>query len=322
MRLSIVTTLYRSAPFVREFYRRISAAAAAVTGDYEILFVNDGSPDESLDLATEIVAADAHVRVVDLSRNFGHHRAIMTGLGYAQGDRVLLIDCDLEEEPELLERFWREMDAGDADVIYGVQNDRKGRWLERVSGQVFYRLFNALSDYAVPENLVTLRLMTRRYVESLLLHDERELFLGGIWAITGFKQQPVTVVKRSRAGTSYTLRRRISLFVNAITSFSSKPLVLVFYLGTAISLAAACAAAVLVIRKFFFGALMTGWASLIVSIWLLGGITIFCLGIIGIYLAKVFTEIKRRPYSIVREVRGRSSAAQDVLTMSVNSKSG
>ena len=137
MRLSIVTTLYRSAPFIREFYRRVSAAASTVTGEYEIIFVNDGSPDESLELATQIVDKDSRVRVVDLSRNFGHHRAIMTGLGYARGDRVLVIDCDLEEEPEHLEQFWREMEAGDADVIYGVQSDRKGRWLERVSGRVF-----------------------------------------------------------------------------------------------------------------------------------------------------------------------------------------
>lgn len=321
MELSIVTTLYRSAQFLAEFYRRTSEAAARVTPDYEILLVNDGSPDDSLAAAVRLVEGDARVRVVDLARNFGHHRAIMTGLAHARGERVFLIDCDLEEEPELLPLFAAEMASTHADVVYGVQAARKGGLLERVSGSVFYRLFNALSDYPVPENLVTVRLMTRRYVEALLRHDERELFLGGIWSITGFEQRPVAVRKGSRAGTSYTLRRRVALFVNAITSFSSKPLVLVFWLGTFISMGALAATLVLVVRKIFFGQLLVGWPSLMVSIWLLGGLTIFCLGIIGIYLAKIFVEVKRRPYTIVRQVYERIDSSSSIRTISVNSHS-
>lgn len=321
MELSIVTTMYRSAQFLPEFYRRASEAAARLTSDYEILLVNDGSPDECLDVALRLVESDARVRVVDLARNFGHHRAIMTGLAHARGERIFLIDCDLEEEPELLPSFAAEMASTRADVVYGVQGVRKGGLLERVSGSVFYRLFNALSDYPVPANLVTVRLMTRRYVEALLRHDERELFLGGIWSITGFEQHPVAVRKGSRAGTSYTLRRRVALFVNAITSFSSKPLVLVFWLGTFISMGAMAATVVLIVRKVFFGKLLVGWPSLMVSIWLLGGLTIFCLGIIGIYLAKIFVEVKRRPYSIVRQVYERIDSSPSIRTSSVSSHS-
>lgn len=320
MELSIVTTMYRSAQFLEEFYRRVSEAAANCGSEYEIVLVNDGSPDASLDIARRLMDEDARIRVVDLARNFGHHQAIMTGLAHARGERVFLIDCDLEEEPELLPAFAAEMDATGADVVFGVQAARKGRIIERLGGSVFYRLFNALSDQPIPSNLVTVRLMSRRYVDALLRFDERELFLGGIWAITGFDQRAVTIRKGARKETTYTLRRRIALFVNAITSFSSKPLVLVFWLGSFISIASAVAATVLVMRKLFFGGLLTGWPSLMVSIWLIGGLTIFCLGIIGIYLAKIFVEVKRRPHSIVRHVYERRAVESlPDRTMSVNS---
>jgi len=311
MDLSIVTTLYRSAPFIREFHRRAAAAAATLAADVELILVNDGSPDDSLEIARSLVAEDPRVRVIDLSRNFGHHRAMMTGLQYARGARVLLLDCDLEEPPELLSDLWSRMDAGGADVVYGVQEARKGGFLERVGGAIFYRLFNLLSTYPMPRNIVTLRLMTARYVRALLLHEEREVFLGGIWAITGFQQEPMAIAKGFRPGTSYTLRRRAMLVVSAITSFSSKPLVMIFHLGLLISGLSFCAALFLIGRSLFFGGLLVGWPSLIVSIWLLGGITIFCLGVIGIYISKVFEEVKRRPYTIVRDVHERRPEAGD-----------
>jgi putative glycosyltransferase len=305
--LSIVTTLYGSAPFIREFCRRASGAAARLTTDYEIVLVNDGSPDESLQVAVALAGSDRHVRVIDLARNVGHHRAMMIGLRHATGRRVLLLDADLEEEPELLEPLWEEMNASGADVVYGVQATRKGELFERISGAIFWRLFNLLSDHKVPANMITLRLMTRRYVDALVAHEERELFLGGVWMIAGFEQRPFVVTKGKRPGTSYTLRRRIALMVQAVTSFSSKPLVLVFYLGLTISLVAGFAAAYLIVRKFLYGEYLMGWPSLIVSIWLLGGVTIFCTGIIGIYLSKIFTEVKRRPYETVRQMYGMTS---------------
>ena len=301
MKLSIVTTLYRSADFVDEFYRRASSAAAAYTDAFELIFVNDGSPDASLRLACEIVARDARVRVVDLSRNFGHHQAIMAGLANSTAELVCLLDCDLEEEPELLTAFLAELERTGADVVYGVQVKRKGGPGERIWGGVFYRLFNLLSDQPIPRNLVTARLMTRPYVDALLRHDERELFLGGLWAAVGFDQRPVRVTKGSRGGSSYSLRRRIALFVNAITSFSSRPLILVFYLGAAIVVVAAAGALYLIVRRIWFSEMLVGWASLIVSVWLLGGLTIYCIGLVGIYLSKIFGEVKRRP-TVIRKI--------------------
>ena len=302
MTLSIVTTLYNSAPYVEEFYVRVCTAAEQITEDYEIILVNDGSPDNSLEIVLSIYHKDPRVRVIDLSRNFGHHKAMMTGLMHARGKLVFLLDSDLEEEPELLEQFYQVLKAKDADVVYGVQEKRKGRLFERISGTLFFKLFNFLSTYPIPPNLITARLMTRKYVAALIRHQEREFVMSGLWALSGFKQVPITVKKHHKGESSYGLRRKLSHLVNSVTSFSGKPLVLIFYLGSILILISGVAALDLIIRRIFFGVMLQGWASLIVSIWLLGGITIFCVGIIAIYLSKIFIEVKQRPYTIIREV--------------------
>jgi putative glycosyltransferase len=299
--LSVVTTLYRSAGHLRAFHERVRDAAAALGGgSWEMVLVNDGSPDDSLAVAVALHGEDARVRVVDLSRNFGHHKAMMTGLEHARGERVFLIDCDLEEDPALLARFDEEMRRTGADVVYGVQSRRKGGPFERWSGEIFFRAFNAMATYPIPANLITMRLMTRRYVRSLLEHREREMVISGLWALTGYAQVALPVEKSSRGTSSYDLRRKIVHFVNAVTSFSDRPLTLIFWMGLGISTFSALAAAYLVIRRVFFGVMLDGWPSLMVSVWLLGGLTLFSIGVIGIYLSKVFLETKQRPYTIVR----------------------
>lgn len=310
MQLSVVTTLYRSAPYIREFHARVAAVVERLgLASWELVMVNDGSPDDALAVAAAVAAEDPHVVVVDLSRNFGHHKAMMTGLAHAQGELVFLIDSDLEEEPEWLERFRQELVASRVDVVYGVQEARKGGLFERVSGPLYYAVYNWLAGVRIPQNLVTTRLMTRRYVQALVAHQERELMIAGLWMITGFAQLPLVVKKLSLSPTTYTLSRKLTMLVDAVTAFSNKPLIMIFYLGITITAASLIAVAVLVGRVLFFQALLPGWASLIVSVWLLGGITIFCLGVIGIYLSKIFMETKQRPYTIVREVIHHEAAA-------------
>ncbi len=312
MKLSIVTTVYYSASFLQEFYTRASTTAKRMSDDYEIVFVNDGSPDNSLEIAVNLFASDVHVRVIDLSRNFGHHKAIMTGLAHAKGDLIFLVDSDLEEDPEWLEPFGNELKQTDADVVYGIQQKRKGDWFERITGEAFYSLFNLLSDISVPRNVVTARLMTRRYVANLVEHRDREVFLLGLWVLTGFKQVPLTVQKQSLGRTTYNLGRKIDVLINSITSFTNRPLILIFYLGTVISVIAGIAALSLVIRRLLFGIFLEGWLSLIVSLWLLGGLIIWCIGIIGIYLSKIFTETKDRPYTVIRQIYDRSQDEQPI----------
>lgn len=306
MKLSIVATLYQSAPHIAEFHQRASAAANQLVGDdYEIVLVNDGSPDRSLDLAVQLTNSDGHLVLVDLSRNFGHHKAMMTGLAHAKGERVFLIDSDLEEEPECLICFSDQMQSEPCDVVYGVQEQRKGNWFERRSGQWFYRFFKALTGLALPENVVTARLMTRRYVDALLRHEEREVFMAGLWHITGFVQRPQTVKKHSTSETTYTFRRKMSLLVNSVTSFSNAPLVSIFYIGVSISLFALSYIGYLFIHWVFLAKPLSGWTSVMASIWLLGGMVISFIGVVGIYLSKIFSETKQRPYTIVRQVYAR-----------------
>lgn len=303
MKLSIVSTLYQSAPYIIEFHERSSVAAKSlVDEDFEIILVNDGSPDNSLDLAIKLTEQDSHVVVIDLSRNFGHHKAMMTGLAHANGERVFLIDSDLEEAPEWLLNFDKQMKCETCDVVYGTQERRKGNLFERLSGQWFYRLFKALTGLALPENVVTARLMTRRYVDALLRHKEREVFMAGLWHITGFDQRPHTIKKLSTSDTTYTLRRKMSLLVNSVTSFSNAPLVSIFYIGVSISVFALVYIAYLVTHWLFLAKPMSGWTSVMASIWLLGGMVISFIGVVGIYLSKIFSETKQRPYTIVRHV--------------------
>ena len=301
MKLSIVTTLYRGAPYLREFHERCCAAAREITDQFEIVLVNDDSPDESLAIALELHEKDERVRVIDLARNFGQHKAILTGLAQARGELVFSLDSDLEEDPAWLGMFHERMKETGADVVYGMQRSRKGRLFERVSGAVYYAIFRLLSSHRVPSNQVAARLMTRRYVESLIEHRDHEVFLAGLWAITGYEQVPVAVEKADKGSSSYSLRKKLAITLNSVTSFSNVPLVLIFYLGMIVTLISLSAALFTFVAKLFFIDFELGWPSLIISIWLLSGLTFSCLGIIGMYLSKIFIETKDRPYTIIRQ---------------------
>jgi putative glycosyltransferase len=304
VKLSIVTTLYRSAQFIGEFHRRASAAAANLTDDFEIVFVDDGSPDDSRAIAVELHKVDPRVVVVDLSRNFGHHRAMMTGLMHARGERVFLIDVDLDADPEDILQFWRRMDSEpDCDVVYGVQEKRSGSVFERASGELFYWLVAWLGGIEAPRNLTTTRLMTRRYVRDLVRHRERELVISGLWAATGYRQVAQNVLRHPRKQkTNYHLLNKLRLAIDYITSFSANILYNVLYAGMLISVASFVILAFYITRYLVVGSGTEGWTSLIVSIWLFGGLNLMLIGLIGLYIARIFQETKRRPYAIVRQV--------------------
>lgn len=302
MKLSVVTTLYKSSLYVDEFYHRITNEAKKITNDYEIIFVDDGSPDDSLQKCIELHKNDKKVKVIELSRNFGHHKAIMTGLSHTNGDFIFLLDVDLEEEPELLSLFWKEIHKGNnIDVVYGVQESRKGDWFEKISGNLFYKLFNKISNIDVPKNLITCRLTTKDYNEALISHKEREIFLAGLWIISGFNQKELVVNKHSHSDTTYSLKNKLNLLFNSLTSFSNFPLKAIFYMGLIISSISFIYIVFIVIRKIFLDVSLEGWTSLIVSVWFLGGLILFSIGTIGIYISKIFTETKQRPYSIIRK---------------------
>lgn len=303
MRFSIVTTLYYSAPYIEEFYRRTKTAVETITTDYEIVFVNDGSPDESLIKTLELREQNERVKIIDLSRNFGHHKAIMTGLAHAKGDLVFLIDADLEEEPELFKVFYQEFGKSETDVVYGVQKTRKGERFEQLSGKFYYSLFNLLTGYNAAANVLTARLMSKDYVKALIEHKEQEFDIMGLWSLTGFRQAAVVVNKNFKGTSVYNFRRKISLFINTVTAFSNRPLLAMFALGTIIFALSGVIFFLLLFKNLFISE-VEGWKLAAASVWTLGGLIIICLGIIGIYISKIYIETKRRPYTIIRKIYG------------------
>jgi putative glycosyltransferase len=312
VKLSIVTTLYRSESTIEEFYRRAMAAAASLTNDIEMIIVNDGSPDASLDHALAFHRNDPRVVVIDLARNFGHHKAMMTGLIHASGDLVFLIDSDLEEEPEDLAAFHARLARGDCDVVYGIQERRRGGFVERATGALFFTLVQALSDQRIPRNQVAARLMTREYVRALVRHQDREFMMMHLMQLAGFRQVAVAVRKLTGSPTTYSLRMRVELAIKYLTTTSTKLLYLILYLGAGVFTLSIAAILYYISRYLFSGIGVDGFTSLIVSIWFFGGLTTLILGIFGIYIANILSETKRRPYTVVRHIYEAREAVTDL----------
>jgi putative glycosyltransferase len=305
MKISVVTSLYKSGPYVEELHRRaVLAIGETGAAEYEIIFVNDGSPDDGLAIARGIAARDPNVIVIDLARNFGQHRATITGLGHATGDYMFILDSDLEEEPEWIARFYRELIARNCDVVFGVSHHAKGGAVYTLLRKTFYKTLNLLSSAQFAENACSARLMTRRYVEALLQFREREFFMAGVWHMTGFTQLPVEVVKHDSSPTTYTLSKLASAFINAVTAFSTRPLVAISVAGIALSATAFGYLGFILYRKLAYGVTIEGWTSVMAAILLIGGITLFFNGVMAIYIAKIFLEVKQRPLTIVKEVFG------------------
>lgn len=303
MKLSIVATMYRSDAYVNEFYECMTKEAQKITNDYEVILVNDGSPDRSLDLAVDIHKKDNRVKVVDFSRNFGHHKALMTGLMLAKGELVFIIDIDMEEPLELLGVYYKRlMEEPDCDVVYGMKTARKGNFFEKITGDIAYRVINVLSGIDMPRNYSLSRLMTRRYVKSLVRFREQELYIGGLWYLTGYKQVSVPMLKHPRGVSTYSLGKKIDLFITAVTSMSSKLLVYIFVCGMIVTFIACLSILYPIISWFVSGQTVPGWTSILVTVLFLGGLIILFLGIIGLYVSKIYVETKGRPYTIIRTI--------------------
>jgi putative glycosyltransferase len=250
------------------------------------------------------------VAVVELSRNFGHHRAMMTGLAHATGDLVFLIDSDLEEEPEILQAFHARLEERGLDVVYGVQAARRGGWFERVSGAAYYKVLDALSDQPIPRNLVTARLMRRAYVDALVQHQDRAFQISELWLATGFRQEAMEITKLSLSPTTYSLARRLDLAVRHATTSSTRLLYLIFHLGLGICGLSALTAGFFVLRYLTSGIGVDGWTSLFVSVWFFGGMTVLILGILGLYIANILEESKQRPYTVIRAIHRNEGSPQ------------
>ncbi|MEO8512342.1 MAG: glycosyltransferase family 2 protein [Ignavibacteria bacterium] len=303
--MSVVTAVYNSAGYLEEFLSKCTAALQK-TGckEFEIICVNDGSPDNSLEKLIALKKTYPSLVIVDLSRNFGHHYALFAGISVAKGDYVFLIDCDLEISPDVVLDFLAEIQKTGEDVVYGYQEKRKGGIFEKVSGDIFWKIFNMLSETKVSKNILTERILSRKYVDSFLKMGDKNLFLAGMLNWPGYDQRGIPVKKIRREGRSnYSFMKKISLAVNSITSFSPAPLKGIFYMGLIITIFSLTFAGYIVINKILFpNEISLGWTSILASISFSLGIITLCLGVIGIYLSKIFSQVQNRPLYFIKDI--------------------
>lgn len=310
--LSIVVPCYNEEKCLPEFHRQVTAAAQGAVGtDYELILVNDGSRDGTLDVMRRLVCEDPLALVVDLSRNFGHQRALLAGLSMCRGDRILVIDADLQDPPGLLGEMMRAMDAG-ADVVYGQRRRREGETIfKKTAAGVFYRLLSRLADAPVPVDTGDFRLITRRALSILLSMPEQSLFIRGMVSWIGLRQVPVVYDRNPRlAGeTGYSLRKMLVLAIDAITSFSVVPLRMATWLGVSAS-AVSLIMNGYALAAWFSGSAVAGWTSLTALVLTLGAVQLLMLGVLGEYVGRIYTEAKRRPIFVVNEVIRHTPEAQ------------
>ena len=303
-RLSVITSLYCSEPYIQELYDRTLKVIKRYTDDYEFVFVDDGSPDNGNDVVKQLIAQDKNVRLIELSRNFGQHKAIMVGLEHVRGDYVFMFDSDLEEEPELLGAFYDMIvDSNETiDVVYGIMEKRKGNIFERVSGTVFYKLINYFSDMHIPANVMAARLMKIGYVKNLIQFREFQLYLGGVMTLTGYNQVGYQTKKLSKGRTTYSLRLKLTLALDALLSYTNKPLTIIAFFGIMISIFSFVLVFYILADSMVRGTELQGWLLVLASVWFLGGLTVTAIGMVGFYVGRIFLQVKGRPNAIVKQI--------------------
>ena len=305
--VSVVVPCFNEEAVLDETHRRLRAALEAIDADHEIIYVNDGSKDGTVAALRRLYAADpGHVRVVDLSRNFGHQLAVTAGIDHSAGDAVVLIDADLQDPPELIAAFvsrWRE----GFKVVYGVREERQGESaFKRWTAARFYRLLNRLSDVPIPLDTGDFRLMDRVAVDALRRMGEQDRFIRGMVSWVGYRQIAVPYARAPRfAGESkYPFFKMLRFAIDGIVSFSISPLKIVTWLGAAASLFAAVGMLYAVVLRVLTDIWVPGWTLLFMSMLLLGGIQMISLGILGEYIGRIYRETKRRPLYLVQDVLG------------------
>jgi dolichol-phosphate mannosyltransferase len=304
--ISVVLPIFNENENIDVVAEAVSAELDRLARPYEVIFVDDGSTDGSFERLRQLAHLDSRIKVVRLSRNFGHQIAISAGLEFASGDAVIVMDADLQHPPELIPELVAQWEQG-YDVVYTVREGRDhAGLLKRSSAAMFYWLMNRMCDIDIASNTPDFRLMNRRVVDVLLRFPERSRFLRGLVRWVGFRQKavPFTARPRSHGRTKYPFARMLRFSVDGITAFSIVPLRLASYLGVLVALSGIPYASWAVYKRLFTDEAVHGWASLVVALLVIGGLLLVCIGIIGEYLGRIYEEVKGRPLYIADEVIG------------------
>ena len=302
--ISVVVPCYNEEEVLLELHRRLSDVCVAVCGsDYELVFVNDGSRDRTWEIMCQIGEHDPHVVAVNLSRNHGHQLALSAGLTVAQGDRILILDADLQDPPELLGEMMSIMDQG-YDVVYGQRTNRPGETkFKLISAGLFYRVLRWLSEVDIPVDTGDFRLINRRALDVLLSMPERYRFIRGMVSWIGFRQKALVYERAARFGgsTKYPLGKMIRIALDALTGFSIRPLRAASYLGLATG-AVGLGVLAYVLTSWLLGHAVVGWTSVMVVVLLMGSAQLFVVGLLGEYLGRLYMEAKRRPLFVIESI--------------------
>jgi dolichol-phosphate mannosyltransferase len=301
--ISIVIPVYKAEDCLQVLYDRLRASLEIINSDFEIILVEDCGGDRSWEIICELAKSDPRVKGIQFSRNFGQHYGITAGLDHCDGDWVVVMDCDLQDRPEEIPRLYEKAQEG-YDVVLARRGKRKDPLLKRLKSSLFYKVFNYFTELEYDSEVGNFRIISRRVAENSRLMREQLRFFGGIVDWMGFTTASVNVSHEERfAGQStYTFSKLWKLASETIIAYSDKPLRICIRLGFLLSTFALAYGVVILLRALIYGSPITGWSSLIISLYFLGGIIISILGILGIYLGKTFDETKKRPLYLVRNL--------------------
>ena len=304
--LSIVVPVFNEVDGLDELYARIREHADHVEGDWELVLVDDGSTDGSTEKIDQIVAGDARVRLIQLSRNFGQQVAICAGLDAVRGDLIMLMDADLQDPPEAIPSFVDAICSRNHDLVFGIREGRADRWTTRLMSAVFWLMIRKLSGFDIPENLAVMRIFNRRFLEEFQRFPERQKFIEGIFMWIGLRRSTLAIPHRARfAGHSkYNFLRKIQLATTATTAFSDRPLTAAIGVGASLAVLGLGFFAFIALRKLIFDYYAQGWVSTFGIVLVAGGIQLIFLGVLGKYIGRVFNEAKQRPLYIVQKRSG------------------
>ncbi|HZI54289.1 MAG TPA: glycosyltransferase family 2 protein [Chitinophagaceae bacterium] len=301
--LSIVSAVYNTGNMVPELVNRIKQTVSQITGTFEIILVDDGSSDSSWETLESIAHEQSNITAIKLSRNFGQHAAIAAGLNHSTGDWVVVMDSDLEDLPEAIIPLYQEINKG-YSVVFASRQSRTDSFFRQLSSKAFYRLFSWLADSPADHSIANFGIYSRQVIDEIVKMKEYHLFFPTMVSWVGFKKSAIQYEHGKRqAGTSgYNFRKLTRLGINIILSYSDKPLRYVVKLGFVISLLTFLCGIIILIRYFMGHIMVLGYTSLILSIWFLGGLILFTIGIAGLYTGKIFEQVKNRPLFIIEKL--------------------
>jgi polyisoprenyl-phosphate glycosyltransferase len=304
MMISIVVPVFNEEESLYELYHRISIAMDHTHTSYELIFVDDGSADRSLEIMLELSEKDEHIKAIQLSRNFGHQSAIIAGIDHSIGEAVIMMDGDLQHPPELIEQLIEKWHEG-YDVVYTCRGETSDvSTFKKFTSRCFYTLVNYLGEVNISPGTADFRLLDRAVIKSLHAFGERSIFLRGIIHWVGYRQAAIhyTAAARYSGESKYSFLKMLRFAMHGITSFSSIPLYLSALLGIFISFSSFIYAGMVIYMRLFTNRVVEGWTSVMVALLFLGGIHLITLGIQGIYLGQVYKEVKQRPRYLVRRI--------------------